>query len=121
MHMMTGGGKFERRLAALWFAADKANTQRLQEAFQEVFEKWEAIEQGPLNAGEFARPVEVGGVLYADSVEVWSAVGDRLLVPVRTPEERRRTEERIEAAGEKGLLLWAGGNGWAFEITLVHG
>jgi hypothetical protein len=43
--MAADGGTFERRLAALWFAADGANTNKLEAAFPDLFLKWEEIEK----------------------------------------------------------------------------
>jgi hypothetical protein len=43
--MIEQGGKFERRLAELYFAADAENSAKLETAFSDIFERWEKLEE----------------------------------------------------------------------------
>jgi len=43
--MIEQGGKFERRLAELYFAADAENSAKLENAFRGIFDKWEKLEE----------------------------------------------------------------------------
>lgn len=43
--MQDHGGNFVRALAAAWRAADDANRSRLQEAFPEIFQRYERLSQ----------------------------------------------------------------------------
>lgn len=48
--MIESGGKFERRLAELYFAADSENSAKLETAFSEIFYKF-AVLSNRLPAG----------------------------------------------------------------------
>ena len=41
--MIDQGGKFERRLAELYFAADAENSAILENAFRGIFDRWEKL------------------------------------------------------------------------------
>jgi len=41
--MIDQGGKFERRLAELYFAADAENSATLENAFRGIFDRWEKL------------------------------------------------------------------------------
>jgi hypothetical protein len=41
--MIDHGGKFERRLAELYFAADAENSAILENAFRGIFDRWEKL------------------------------------------------------------------------------
>ncbi len=41
--MINQGGKFERRLAELYFAADAENSATLENAFRGIFDRWEKL------------------------------------------------------------------------------
>jgi hypothetical protein len=41
--MIDHGGKFERRLAELYFAADTENSATLENAFRGIFDRWEKL------------------------------------------------------------------------------
>jgi hypothetical protein len=41
--MIDQGGKFERRLAELYFAADVENSATLENAFRGIFDRWEKL------------------------------------------------------------------------------
>jgi len=41
--MIDQGGKFERRLAELYFAADAENSATLENSFRGIFDRWEKL------------------------------------------------------------------------------
>lgn len=41
--MIEQGGKFERRLAELYFAADAENSATLETSFRGIFDRWEKL------------------------------------------------------------------------------
>jgi hypothetical protein len=41
--MINQGGKFERRLAELYFAADAENSATLENAFRGIFDRWKKL------------------------------------------------------------------------------
>jgi hypothetical protein len=44
LNLMTEqGGKFERRLADLYFAADSENAKKLESAFKEIFDRYKKL------------------------------------------------------------------------------
>lgn len=48
--MIEQGGKFERRLAELYYAADAENSAILENAFRGIFDKWEKLEEASTTA-----------------------------------------------------------------------
>jgi hypothetical protein len=42
--MIDQGGKFERRLAELYFCADAENSATLENSFRGIFDRWEKLE-----------------------------------------------------------------------------
>lgn len=47
--MIDQGGKFERRLAELYFAADAENSATLENAFRGIFNRWEKLAEASKN------------------------------------------------------------------------